>query len=249
VATRVVLTGTGVHAGDLDAMFVTPVHSDHVVDLDDVAMSRGMRRPLHLTGPLPVVCPEGAPARMVDRVLDPSDGDIALRMAHVGTTAAELSCTTFAPTSRPGVVWTSADGAVVVSAVADHHEPVEAVAYGVDTPGGAVVMSGDARVFAEVEAVAAGAAVVVHEACRRTAFADAIARTVIGTIFSHHSDTVELGGLAQRAAVPHLVLTHLIPPPTTEAASAALEADVPSGRYTGRATVGTDLPAVILGDD
>ena len=60
---------------------------------------------------------------------------------------------------------------------------------------------------------------------------------------------MELDGLAQRAGVPHLVLTHLIPAPTTDAGSAAFEADVRSGGYTGRVTVGTDLTTVVLGDD
>ena len=247
-ATALRLADAGVQLADLDVLFVTHVHSDHVVDLADLVMTRWIERPLHPAGPLPVVCPEGAPARFVDRMLDPFDEDIALRMAHVGTSAPEVSCTTFAPTSRPEAVWTSPDGTVVVSAVAVHHEPVAAVAYRVDTPDGAVVVSGDTRVCAEVEALAAGAAVVVHEACRRTALADAIAGTVIETIFSYHADTVELGGLAQRAAVPHLVLTHLIPAPTTDAEAAAFEADVRSGGYTGRVTVGTDLTTVLLGD-
>ena len=90
---------------------------------------------------------------------------------------------------------------------------------------------------------------VVHEACRRTALADAIAGTVFETIFSYHADTVELGGMAERAGVPHLVLTHLIPAPDTPEDEAAFEADVRAGGYTGRVTVGRDLTTVALGDD
>ena len=134
-------------------------------------------------------------------MLDPFDEDIALCMAHVGATVPEVSCTLIAPMSRPEVVGTSAEGTVVVSAVAVHHEPVDAVAHRVDTPDGAVVVSGDTLVSAEVEGLAAGAAV-VHEACRRNALADAIAGTVIETICSYHADTVALGALARRAAVP-----------------------------------------------
>ncbi len=173
-ATRPHLADAGVPTADLDAPFVAPAHSDHVVDLADVAMTRWMERPLHPAGPLPVVCPEGEPARVLDRGLDPSDEDIAPRAVHVDATAPDESCTTFVPTSRPGMVWTSADGVVGVS--------------------------GDTRVRAVVEALAAGAAVVVHEVCRRTAVADAIAGTVIATILRHRADAVELGGLAQRAA-------------------------------------------------
>ena len=246
-ATVLRLAEAGVHAADLDALFVTHVHSDHVVDLPDVAMTRWIERPLRPAGPLPVVCPAGAPARFVDRMLEAFDEDIALRMAHVGVEAPEVARTTFVPASHPAVVWTGDDGTVVVTAVAVHHEPVEAVAYRVDTPDGAVVISGDTRVCAEVEALAAGAAVMVHEACRRTALADAVAGTVIETIFSYHADTVELGAMAERSGVPHLVLTHLIPAPTTAAEAEAFVADVRSGGYTGQVTVGSDLLTVAVG--
>ena len=101
-----------------------------------------------------------------------------------------------------------------VLAVAVHHEPVpEAVAYRVETPEGVVVVSGDTRVCTEVESLATGADVLVHEACRPTAMAPLIAGTVFETIFSYHADTVALGAMAGRAGVPHVVLTHLIPPP------------------------------------
>jgi ribonuclease Z len=99
-----------------------------------------------------------------------------------------------------------------------------------------------------VEGLASEAAVVVHEACRRTALADAVAGTVFETIFSYHADTVELGGMAERAGITHLVLTHLIPAPVTGEDEAAFEADVRSGGYAGRVTVGRDLVTVAFGD-
>ena len=54
--------------------------------------------------------------------------------------------------------------------------------------------------------------------------------------------------LARRAAVPHLVLTHLIPAPTSEAGRAVFDDDVRTGGYAGRVTVGEDLTTVVLGD-
>ena len=139
-------------------------------------------------------------------------------------------------------MWTSAGGEVIVRAVAVHHEPVEdAVGYRVDTPDGAVVISGDTRVCDEIEALCAGAAVLVHEACRTTRLHDVVAGTVFERIFSYHADTVALGAMAQRAGVPHVVLTHLIPPPATPEDEAAFADDLRAGGYTGRVTVGADL--------
>jgi outer membrane biosynthesis protein TonB len=61
--------------------------------------------------------------------------------------------------------------------------------------------------------LAQGADVLVHEACRTSAMAPAIADTVFETIFSYHADTVPLGAMAARAGVPHVVPPPPRPPP------------------------------------
>ncbi len=242
---RLMEAGAPPHA--LSALFVTHVHSDHVVDLADVAMTRWVQQQLVDTGPLVVVAPEGAAARFVRRMLDPFDDDLALRVEHVGAEPIEVDLRPFAVPAAPEVVWVSDDRSVRVLAVAVHHEPVpDAVAYRVETPDGVVVISGDTRVCAEVEQLAAGADVLVHEACRTTALAEAIVGTVYETIFSYHADTVALGAMARRAGVPHVVLTHLIPPPQRPADVAAFEQDLRDGGYTGVVTVGEDLTTVSL---
>ena len=82
-----------------------------------------------------------------------------------------------------------------MTARAVHHEPVTpAVAYRVDTPDGAVVISGDTIVCDEIAELAAGADVLVHEAFRRDAlrpFFDA--RPHLAHIASYHADTVDSG--------------------------------------------------------
>jgi len=99
----------------------------------------------------------------------------------------------------------------------------------------------------EVEQLAVGADVLVHEACRTSAMAPLIEGTVYETIFSYHADTVALGAMAERAGVPHLVLTHLIPPPETEADASAFTDDVRGGGYRGDVTVGEDLATIVVG--
>lgn len=242
---RLVEAGTPLHR--LDALFVTHVHSDHVVGIPDLVMTRWVQNQIAPSLPLPIVAPTGSVERFVGRMLDPFDDDIALRMAHVGAPAPELDLSTFVPTSTPQVVWSTPDGSVEVMSVAVHHEPVDAVAYRVRTPDGVVVISGDTRVCDEVGALCDGADILVHEACRTTAMAELIAGTVFETIFSYHADTVALGAMAQRAGVPHLVLTHLIPVPESPEDEAAFESDVRRGGYTGRVTVGQDLTTVGIG--
>jgi ribonuclease Z len=243
---RLMEAGTPPHA--LSAVFLTHVHSDHVVDLADVAMTRWVQQQLVDSGPLVVVAPDGGPARFVRRMLEPYDEDLALRVEHVGAAPIEVDLRPFAVPPSPEVVWTSDDGTVRVLAVAVHHEPVpDAVAYRVETPDGAVVISGDTRVCAEVEDLATGADVLVHEACRSSALSALIAGTTFETIFSYHADTVPLGAMAQRSGVPHVVLTHLIPPVDQPADAAAFAQDLRDGGYTGTITVGEDLTTVMIG--
>jgi ribonuclease Z len=242
---RLMDAGTPPHA--LTALFLTHVHSDHIVGLPDVAMTRWIQQQMVQSGPLVVVAPEGVAARFVRRMLEPYDDDIALRVEHVGAAPIEVTLQTFDVATLPAVAWATDDDRVRVRAVAVHHEPVpEAVAYRVETPDAVVLISGDTRVCTEVEHLAAGADVLVHEACRRSAMAPLIAGTVFETIFSYHADTIELGAMAERAGVPHVVLTHLIPPPENDRDFEAFAQDLRDGGYNGRVTVGRDLTTVVL---
>lgn len=250
-ATMLRLAEAGCPAHALDAVFLTHVHSDHVVDLADVAMTRWVQSTLHPAGPLVVVAAEGEAARFAARMLEPFADDIALRVAHVQPGPPQVEVRPFAASPTPQVVWrgaasrgddVSAAGEVVVEAVAVHHEPVEdAVAYRITTPTAVVVISGDTRVCGEVTELARDADVLVHEACRTTAMAGRIAGTPFESIFDYHADTVALGGLAADAGVHHLVLTHLIPQPVTDEDEAAFVADVRTGGFDGLVTVGSDL--------
>ncbi|MFI5045276.1 MAG: MBL fold metallo-hydrolase [Acidimicrobiales bacterium] len=246
--TMIRLAEAGTMAHELDALFVTHVHSDHVVDLPDVVMTRWIQSTLHPAGPLPIYAVDGQPTRFASAMLDPFVDDIALRVEHVQERSPELDIRPFALTARPAELWRSDDRTVAVEAVGVHHEPVhEAVGYRITTPAGVVVISGDTRVCQEVRELAAGVDVLVHEACRVTAMKPMIEGTPFEQIFDYHADTILLGELAEAAGVGHLVLTHLVPPPPDEAGVQAFADDVREGGYTGRLTVGHDLFCVEIG--
>lgn len=246
-ATVLRLAEAGLAPHQLSAIFLTHVHSDHVLDLADVVMTRWLEGTIHPSGPLPIVAVDGLATRFASTMLDPYADDIAVRVEHVQPHGPDLLIESFAAPATPSEVWRSKDRAVVVEAVAVHHEPVhEAVGDRITTPDGVVVISGDTRVCDEIAGLAAGADVLVHEACRRSAMAPLIAGTAFESIFDYHADTVELGALAASSGVEHLVLTHLIPAPSTPEQEAEFVADIRSGGYDGLLTVGHDLLSVEL---
>ncbi len=242
---RLVDIGCRVH--ELNAVFITHAHSDHVVGLPDLVMTRWIQSTVHRSRPVPIIAVEGQATRFAGRMLESFADDIDLRVEHVQPAPPALDVRGFELPERPTEVWRSDDGAVVVDAVRVHHEPVhEAVAYRVTTQAGVVVISGDTRVCSEVLDLSRGADVVVHEACRASAMADAIAGTPLETIFDYHADTVALGEQMAGASIGHLVLTHLIPPPNDDQEIDAFAADIRAGGYRGPLTVGRDLFAIEL---
>jgi ribonuclease Z len=96
----------------------------------------------------------------------------------------------------------------------------------------------------EVENLAQGADVLVHEAFRKAGTAEMLSDP--DRLAAYHADTVELGAMAERAGVGTLMLTHLIPPLRTPEDQAAYEADIRDAGFTGTLIVAQDLETVTV---
>ena len=241
------LIEAGLRLSNLTAVFITHIHSDHVFGLPELVLSRWIETQFDPTvTPLPVIAPSGGATRFVQRMLEPYEEDTELRREHTGSRAVEMDQREFPASFTPTEVWASEDRTVLVLAMAVHHEPVpDAVAYKVITPDGSVVISGDTRVCKEVEDFSKGSNVLVHEAFRRSPLEKVIEQVPrINTILDYHADSIELGAMAERAAVHTLMLTHLGPPPRNEAEEQGFADDVRNGGYTGHLIVGRDLMSV-----
>jgi ribonuclease Z len=227
------LSQLGVGVEQLNAVFFTHVHSDHVDGFSDIMQ---LRWHFYSGGPkLDVVCsadalsPLGFTLSCANLVLHTGDayiqsGEIAQRRSEdkarlAGGPSDLTHLITFEPKNEPQVVWSSGD--VKVSAIRSTHIAGHA-SYRVDTPAGSVVIGGDAGndVIApprptstsdQVERLAKGADIIVHSTFHPAMGPDRDSG-MPPAIFYRQSLASDLGAMAKRAGAKHLMLTHLGPP-------------------------------------
>lgn len=239
------LADIGVAPAELDSVFITHHHSDHVMGVVDLVYAAWVTRPTSAN--LSFVAPAGPSVRFLERMLDPFEADLEVRTRHSGRAWPDPQITSFEASSEPLEVWAGGDVTVLARAV--HHQPVEpAVCYRIETPDGSVVISGDTRVCEEVEEFAAGCDVLVHEAFRVDAFVEETNDSSARVLETYHADSILLGAMVARARPRHLMLTHLVPQPRTKAAKDAFVTDLEAGGYSGPVTVCDDLDSTSFGD-
>lgn len=238
------LAGAGQQLTDLDALFVTHHHSDHIVGVPDLVMTRWLDDILRLGQPdLPIYAPDGEAANIIERMLDVWQNEITMRQLHTHRpNRPEMDVRRFS-SSKTEPILVAQFGEVTVSAIAVEHDPVvPAVGYRIDTPDGSVVISGDTAVCRQIGDLSRDVNVLVHEAIRAEGLANLVSDPE--ALLAYHSECSQVGSMAQRAGVKQLVLTHLVPPPDTPEEISAFEMDVRSGGYRGDLVVADDLTTV-----
>ncbi len=214
----------GLPLEELDGIFLTHYHSDHIMDLPNM-ISRSWQ--LGRTDDLNIYGPQD-----LNQLMSSVDGfleiDNSYRLAHHGI---EVMDTVYAD----GVVHEfnieqnsyqtiyDKDG-IKITAFDVTHEPIEpAVGYAIEYNGKKVVLSGDTKRNDLVEEMAKNCDLLVHEVMLmsfqkmleeelREAGMDRNA-TIIFDIQDYHTGTDEVAELAQSANVKKLVLNHLAPLP------------------------------------
>lgn len=228
------LVEAGVRVSDLHRVVLTHLHSDHVVDLGHLLLSRWI---LGQNAPLEVFGPAGTRTH-VERLLALWEWDVAVRRSHMHDREPPRVAV-----REVGEGTVLADGGLTVTAFEVEHEPVKpALGFRFEADGRRVVVSGDTRPCPNLVAHARDADVLVHECTDATGAhwtpgcGWPSREAKVRDLAAYHTGPDEVGAVAARAGVGTLVLTHLMPAsdPADLAARAARQFD-------GRIVVGEDL--------
>ncbi len=203
------LLAAGTPGRDLDALLLTHLHSDHLVDLYQLIVSswhQGRDRPL------PVYGPPGT-RRYVEGLMALWEPELSQRIAHEkrpSTAALEVTVTEIAAGAS------LAFGGLSVRVVEVDHKPVRhAYGFVFEAGGQKLVLSGDTRRSAALIEAAQGADLLVHEVFvhREMPVVEGVrSAETVANVAGYHTLSSEVGKIATEAAVKALALTHFVPP-------------------------------------
>jgi ribonuclease BN (tRNA processing enzyme) len=224
------------HSGaQIDALIVTHEHSDHLVDFYQLIVSswhQGRNRPWRVIAPAPALANMRGQYEAFAR-------ERALRIAFEKRPDATGLEVVFEELHQGPVAGL---GDLAVEAFLVDHKPVEP-AFGLclSANGSRIVFSGDTRLTPSLERAAEGCDLLVCEVfidSQMPVTAGVRSAETVASVQSYHMTPAVVAGLARRAGVKALALTHLVPP---GADTAALFAEIRAGGYAGPLIVGEDL--------
>jgi ribonuclease Z len=232
----------------MTAVFLTHLHSDHIVGLPDLWLTGWLPSPAwgRRTEPLRLWGPTGTKEMMVN-LEKAYQADIRIRIEAEQLPPQGVAV--LAEDITEGVVYEK-DGVKVTAFAVDHGPAKPALGYRVDYGGRAVVISGDTRFSDNLIRFATGTDVVVHEVAainEELLKKSEIAQRLLG----HHTTPQEAGTVFARVQPKLAVYTHVglfttdpsISAPTIEELIALTRKT-----YAGPLEVGEDLMIIKVGD-
>ena len=232
------MVSAGSKGAALDAVFLTHLHSDHIVDLLQLILSswhQGRDRPQYFYGP-------SGTKRFVDGLLELWRPEFEQRIAHEKRASiAALSVEVVEFTE--GEIWRQGD--VAVRAVKVEHSPIKnAVGFIFEAGGRKLAFSGDTAYCPALIEASQGADVLVHECYLHHEIKPAPGRTTesMRNVAAYHTLVDEVGKVAAQANVKCLVLNHFVP---TQFDRREVLARVRTD-YSGPIVVGEDLMGLDL---
>ena len=214
----------GLNPGQIEAIFLTHFHSDHIDGLGGLLMQRWVNA--GASQPTPVYGPPGV-ATVIQGVTLAYEADQSYRAAHHGEFVLPRSgfgaeAREFALQDRETVRLIDEPDVLIEAFPVDHGPVKPAVGYRLRYKDRSVVVSGDTRASDTVQRAATGADLLLHEALsprllaliERGFAAHGRARMaqLMRDIVNYHTTPEEAADIAAQAKVGMLVLHHIVPP-------------------------------------
>ena len=233
------LTQLQVRWQDVQGVFLTHLHSDHVVGFPDLWLTGWLVGARNV--PLQVWGPRGT-KKMMSHLEQAYEYDIRIRLYD--DRAAPDGVVLLAEDISEGMVYDK--GGVKIMAFEVDRTPVKpAFGYRIDYAGRSVVLSGDTRVSENLIRYAQGVDVLVHEVAapetfQRAGFAPERAKSII----AHHTTAEQAGEVFARTKPKLAVYSHIGLPTATE------QDVIPPTRktYAGPLELGEDLMVIAVGE-
>jgi len=229
------LSQVGLTERNLDAVFLTHLHSDHVVGFPDLWLTGWLTtrrdRPLKLFGP------PGA-ARMMDHLKQAFEVDIRVRIDEANTppAGAEVQATDI----QEGVIYDR--NGVKVTAIKVDHRSIPAFGYRIDYAGHSVVLSGDTQVSANLIELAQCTDLLIHEVFDATE--ELVKQNpTLAKVVLLHTTARQAGEVFQRVRPKLAVYSHIV----LLGFSVADLVTRTRVSYSGPLVVGEDLMRFVVG--
>jgi ribonuclease Z len=238
--------------GSIEAVLLTHFHSDHIDGLGELLLQRWVSNANTL--PVKVFGPTGVEA-VVGGLMSAYSQDRDYRVGHHGAYVvppsgfgANAQAFKLDKAANSVVLFKDADLEILAFEV-DHGPVKPAMGYLFRYKGRSVLISGDTRKSANLEAHAAGVDVLLHEALAPNlvseigGIAQAAGRPALAQIMSdiqnYHTTPSEAAQIAENAKVGLLVFNHIVPPIPLSALEDLFLQDA-RNRYSGALRIGQD---------
>ncbi|MEI5677318.1 MULTISPECIES: MBL fold metallo-hydrolase [unclassified Mesorhizobium] len=240
------LTDAGISLKQLDLIFITHLHSDHVLELGPLihtAWTAGLATPVKVFGP-------AGTSDYWRGFLQSMAFDIDIRIVDEGRPDIRDLVTVLEFGQGPVL---AADGLSVTALRVDHPPVTECFALRFERSGKSIVFSADTAYFPPLAEFAKNADILVHEAMLEEGVERLVARTGNGArlrehLMASHTLAADAGRIAKAANVGRLVLNHLIPADDPEFGEDDWVAAVRK-TWTGGLTIGRDGLVVEFADE
>lgn len=231
----------GLKLGQVDAVFLTHLHSDHIVGLPDLWLTGWLEAAYaQRKGPLVVYGPQGT-QNLMNGLRTAFDWDIKARIADQNLSPESIQSKV--TEIKPGVIYDQ-QGLKVTAIEVDHGDLLHpSFGFRIDFNGRSVTLSGDTRFNENLIRQAQGTDLLIHQVA--AAHPDLLKLPAFQVIMAHHTSPQEAGTVFSRVKPAMAVFYHfvLLGTPTIKPVTEKEVFDLARTTYDGPMLIGEDRMA------